>query len=443
MLWDRMESVLKRVLLTIFIFMMAATFSFAEERIWIAPFNSDVIDMASTAFPEVGDYGKWVSGTGTPSSGNYNDRTMLALLGVSQSDYEKVVTFNFNSPVSWKYVSASNSSLYRPFGIDLILKAGTSLNKSNGYVSNHVQIGKVLHLGYSHNTDPSSLTATIIMPRTNGETNTVDGKKYYGSWVDVVLALPGTVNSAGYIDLDGDGEPDPDELEYCKLANAQDYITQFSVTVSSEGSSTVDASHIFILNGYYGTEPEESEDGTVSLLVNRLAAASNLDIKSLVENPTEIAEYSFSMASSYTTSASDRRWTERDYYFFISSDTVGGNEFELRLVGTDGIPLNQYIGVNYVIGLLSDYNTSSSSEPSVWFDGTDSLSYTSSATITSYFPHAEERVETVSTKNVDQRVFSFYDNGSIYIKLPEGTDVDELMAGRYKSYIYFNVVCNK
>ncbi len=433
---------MKRLAVSIFIlFTSLLCLSALEEKVWIAPFNTSVIDMASTAFPEVADNGQWQGGTGTPWGGGYNDRTMLLLLGVSSSSEEQEVTFNFNTAHAWKYVSASNNLLYRPFGIDLILKAGTSIN-SSGYVTNHNQLGKVLHLGYSHNSDPSSLVATITMPRTDGTPNSDYGnKKFYGSWVDVVLALPGTVNSSGYIDLDGDGTPSDEELEYCRLAAASDYITNFTITIKGKDTGTVKASHIVILNGYYITEPEDAADGTVSLMVNRLGAASNLDIKSLVENPIEIADYSFSMSSAYNVSANDKRWTERDYHFFISSDTVGGNKFELRLIGTESFPLNDYIGVNYLIGLLSDYD-SGSSEPRKWFDGTDSL-YSVGVNGTDELPQSQERVETVGTKDVSKRTFSFYDNGKILIKLPAGTNVDDLMAGRYRSYIYFNVVCNK
>ncbi len=430
---------MKRLVSILFLISIALGLLSAEEKVWIAPFNTDSVDMASDWYRPIKSTSgedRWQGGTGKPTEGYYRDNTMLALIGVSGSSEEKTVTFDFNTPKAWKYVSASNDSLYRPFGVDLILKGGKK-DAGNGKVEDHELIQDVIHLGYSTSTDAGSLMATVTMPRTDGVENSINGMKYYGSWVDVILVLPGTVNDAGYIDVYGDGEASERNLQYCRLAPANDYMTQFTVTVSGSESSSI---HTFILNGYYVNEPETTSGGTVSLLVNKADAASNLDIRNLY-TPVKIAEYGFSMASAITTGSTDSKWTERDYYFYLSSDTTGGSDFCLRLVGSEG-ELNAQNGVKYEASIHSEYDTETNPDNWCWFSGQDSIN-TSSATITGVFPHAQERVEVISTKNTGQRVFSFYDDGDLYVRLPADADVSHLLAGRYRSSIYFNVVCNK
>jgi|GEM_PF-5703871 len=427
---------LRRVLTLLFMLMVLAC-AFAEEKAWITPYNVAAIDMTTNDFPGT-TTGVWESSSGRPSSGKYNDDSMIGLIGVSGTSEEKTVTFDFSSAAkAWKYVSSSNSSLCRPFGIDLVLRGGTQSDSTGYIIGNTHKTISVLHLGYYDTsiTEPQQLVASIVLPKTDGSANssTFGGEAYVGAWVDVVLVLPGTVEDAGYIDLNGNDYPDSNELEYCKLGAANDYSTQFTCTLGGESS------HVFVMSGYYNMEPPVTS-GSVALVVNPLSGASNLDIKSLVDNPTEIAEYSFSATSGYVPSGNST-WSNTDYYFFISSDTVGGNKFELKLSGTEGIGLNKYIGVNYVVGLLSSYDSSAS--PSLWFDGTDSLTYTTAHHISSNFPKAQSRVDIAYSYDVSKSIYQFFDTGSIYIKLPSGADVDDLMAGRYKSNIYFNVVTNQ
>lgn len=442
---------MKRHVLTIFILVVLNCLLPAEEeRVWIAPYNTSTIDMTSDWFqPVTGTAPKdwWTGGTGKPPVGYYNNTTMLALVGVSFSSEKKFVTFNFSSPKAWKYVSASNESLYRPFGVDLIMK-GATRNDGGGKVAVHEMIQDVIHLGYSTARTPSELVTTVVLPRTDGEENDINHRKYYGSWVDVILVLPGSVESEGYIDVYNDGGPSERNLEYCKLAPANDFITQFSVIVSDE-QGNVDSTHTFIMNGYYIAEPENTPSGNVSLMLTKLGAASNLDIRSLVSNSERIADYGFSMASSYETDKNDRKWTERDYHFFLSSDTSGGSKFALRKIGTENATMNKYNGINYEVAIHSDYDTEDQSTW-YWFDGSDST-YSAGVNGISSFPLAKERVEALSTKNMNHRSFTFYDEGGIYIRIPqnqssseqENYDVTYLNAGRYRSSIYFNVICNK
>ncbi len=423
---------------------MLATLSAAPdqplvEHVWIAPFNTSVIDMASDMFKPLKDGGYWDTNhkTGRPGEGLYNDDTMLAVVGVAESTEEKEVTFTFNSANPWKYTSASNNSFYRPFGISLSLTGAWSI--SNHQVSNHDKNIQTVHLGYANTTQLNTLEYTMTLPNTDGTENNLTNVKYYGAWIDVVLVLPGTVNSDGFIDLNGNGVAEENELAYCRLAAVDDYYTSFTVTIRGKETNRVDASHTFILNGYYEKEPENSST-SVSLVLNRLPAASNIDIARLEDSPLEIADYSFSVSSSYKTDKNDANWTERDYYFSLSSDNTGSDLFALKLVGTEGASLNQQNSINYVVGLKSDYDTASL--PIYWFDGRNGIG-ASGNTIVQSFPHAQERVETIAPKDRNQRVFSFYDEGKIMIKLPENADISHLLAGRYRSSIYFNVISNK
>lgn len=361
------------------------------------------------------------------SKPGYNENTLVAQVGFNKTTDPVTVEIKFNQS-DWMYQSASQPTLQRPFGLDIIVRQRFY---RDGCPMPHGQTDETVvfyHYGYQ---DGSRGNETVItLPSYNSSTN---GSEYFGqdylwespdhdrpeshsgwdyrlrhdligAWVEFVLVLP---------------EIDSKDLSYT-VGSANDYYASFDITVSGGASGSWHCE----FTGYY--DDPHSGDSSFILNVVPTAAASSINLsESTPKNPDEdgipVGRYWYS-----TTRESSV--TESNYYAFVSSsENPGGSAEKFSLVhqGTDGGEGNE---IAFEIGLESD----DPSKGIKWFDGTTNMNCGTDAFYSS---------RTENMKDLDgATIFQRSDRGNILFRLASDGDTDGLQEGIYSSYIYFHVV---
>lgn len=405
------------------------------------------VDLSSDLFGSHDDKATWAGGDPKKSSAYYYDKQIAAVIGVQNSSAETTITLTFTGN-NWYYLlNGSDTRFKRPFGLDMI----TRVPEKSGS-KNHLTQG-VTHMGrQASNKGDLSYSATMTLPKTDGSEKNSKGNPIYEAWLDVVLVLDPVVNPAtGLVrKLSNNNEDITDENDrfYGYLVSSNDvYTTSFRIDVRS-GDLT--ESYFFMMNGYYVTEIKPFQqfgEYYLNFSVHSNANATSFDIKNLKESQSSIVIGDYSLVTNTVRSDKNGYNPDATAYVFPSSSPLGSNNgglFTLKYVSpitnmTTQSP-NTFNSVSYKVGLLQSNVTL---ENAVWYDGTDTFdSIIDKINGTNSDNSGAKAVQAKTIReysaNTQTQTVRVTDTGNILLQI-DG-NVDNLVAGRYRSDIYLHVV---
>ena len=404
--------------------------------IWFSPYPASFgIDLADTA-TYCGELP-----TNNPGSvvhdktPGYNDNTLVALLGVTETGSESTVTVSFPSDDSkWVYTSASQPEAKREYEIYLIERRRyrywyqyEDLNPSKDSIYRTTDLTESV-VKLSLDSSGGSSTKVFTFPATNGsiwkEDVGSDWAGYgqdgalIGCWLDIVIALPAIA----------------DQAENVVTSPADDYSSELDVEVTG----AVGGNYHLEFTGFYGDDPGY-RGGSVLFNVVPDTVNANSIVLDDIDNGDYIKIGDYSYTTTHDQSKADNE-ANNEYYIFASASespiTPNNSGFVLRLQGTDINSTNKRITVPYTITLVTDSHDIESAR-SVEFDGTDSLN---GSTLTKGLISLGRHESQIGD---DGTLHTYYDNGTIQFKLADTVDQDyinDLIAGVYESKVYFHVV---
>lgn len=445
-----------RRILAVFILLItiAAELLYADSKFYktymSACFN---VNLASTSYPKL-NYSTYNINTLTNyyptnlwSEGAYNNNTLVCIVGVSESEHKVRVKLDFDGERPWCYVSQSNNSNYRPFGIDLVGRIRTNYS---GFLT---QTLNLYHLGYQGSTY-NTAEQTALLPRTNGDSTGSDyvnsgiviDRKFASAWFDVVLVLDPFINTDTGLMIDpnnGKDITDNSNQLYGQLNAIDDYVTSFNITMEEvDDDGTVVGQTVqyhFDLSGYYdGSTTSIPTEKSYSFVVAPYASAQNVDIEGLKTSGAyfDVADYSFNTTSETCHEAQD---TDEYYMFLSSSDdwTATGDYFRLKYISANGTvasTLNDANSVRFKIRAKSSRNSAEKV-----FDGKASRS--NSSTWMS-IPHVSNNTYNNAANGTVGLNHVYTDEGQYAIFFDADSITDNLLYGKYRSNIYCHIVTN-
>lgn len=359
----------------------------------------------------------------------YSDQTMIALIGLSDmtgTRHKIELNVNVVSSKDFEYISASEPYLSRPFALDIVENY-----KDGG--TKRIQ----LEMKDSGN----------IATYTTGEITAEE------VWFDIVLKLPedGLSNALAKSDY------------YVQLEiTATEYADNNRNGVGDEGE--VVSSHgpwPFYISGYI----DEGSPANVSYAMMNIAPtarANAINIDELKNGPPmKIADYFYESMAFMPTGLTDiydegslsySDQAGNPLYVFASSSSDPNDEnadsFKMKMAGfEDEDNLSSAFSFPFAIEMRNEnYVSTKPDENCKTFTGTTPKN------INEMLKGLSEDGTTGDQHDKDpdwfgrggeDRVIYFYDDGEIYIKLPDGYDskqLDDLTAGVYTSRIYIHVV---
>ena len=352
------------------------------------------------------DYDNETNKTGQYGEGTYSNKEMLALITLADIEkkyYTKPFTVSVSCPNGMYLTSLSNPEFKRPFKLYFYpvltgSKRGVPFELSN---SNPV------HLYYpSEDTKFNDFTP-------------FDG---WDLWFDVVLYLPGTVDTSNDRLIDDDGTIYP-------LIKANDYSAIVTISVNHDGASAP-MSMIIPFTGYYDGSaiPLNNAELPVSLGVETYPEASNINLA--VENRGQwitVGRVNLLLNGS------------KKMAMFLSSSPSADVEGDAFIMVKDDLSYDAQLTSVNSIGFEVQMVDTSSGETKL-FDGTAKVNYSDSITSLTDFVLLVNDVVPVdftSTHNSIKKSFRQYE-GEIQVKL-ERSDVT-LLEGRYEGEIYIHVL---
>ncbi len=430
-----MKKILIFILLVLCVVPLFAVTSFYKQlpAMFLVDLNSGIYynHESSTSAP------RWKSGSATTSTSTsiYYDNQIIAVFGVTGATEDVNFTISFNNAVanaSWLYLlDTGDTTISRPFGLDLICKGRNSNNTGENYADfkeNSKSLGPVIHVGLQ---DTSTLTnegkvldsstTTITFP-----TITATELATYGGivWFDVCLVLP-KLNDDGTVELNG--------TTYTVRSSDEVYSAKLTVTVTSGSYSD---HYDLDMTGTYKSSSSSSTDTGLKSMMNVIptAAAKSIGIKGSGEEKIKVADYSYLTESKYIGDSSAKNYYTKNAYIFLSSSSAqgtNGGKFKLRRENESGGYDADSAGnsVTFTAYISSDGSNYTS------FDGT--TTYSSSNT-GSYFTATRKQEASQNT----QEYVRWYSEGSIYIEItPDtGESIGSLLGGKYTETIYIHVV---
>lgn len=454
---------MKRVLaIAIMLLVISSTCLFA--RVWFAPYSASFgADLSRTKTytgldgMRPSDLPENMEDTGP----GYTRETMVALLGVTESSSDTIVTVTFDNSNGWKYQSISQPDATRAFEIYLVYRQryeewDTKLHTPEWGDGDFYNYGEktgtydktveIIHMSQDFETITFPKTDRTLCVDGNGFGETQfdrNGNPYAGDdvsdwlestevligcWVDIILCLPEQEN----------------------ITPANDYYASLDVNVSGGDSGTFHCE----FTGYYDIVPDyvqNSGDVLFNVVPNANASSINLSTANDLIAPDgpglEIGRYSYSTTNPY-----DSQTYKNTYYMFASSSPSAvsndDGQFKLRLQGTDESISNDSIEIPFSIGLVTDGHEIASGVYDErfykWFDGTTDMS----SPVESMKKSLGEGTEQIVGSGT---IYIYYDNGSVLFRLnygnlastPDGQQInpiDKLIAGNYTSKIYFHVI---
>ena len=352
------------------------------------------------------DYDNETNKTGQYGEGTYSNKEMLALITLADIEkkyYTKPFTVSVSCPNGMYLTSLSNPEFKRPFKLYFYpvltgSKRGVPFELSN---SNPV------HLYYpSEDTKFNDFTP-------------FDG---WDLWFDVVLYLPGTVDTSNDRLIDDDGTIYP-------LIKANDYSAIVTISVNHDGASAP-MSMIIPFTGYYDGSaiPLNNAELPVSLGVETYPEASNINLA--VENRGQwitVGRVNLLLNG------------KKKMAMFLSSSPSADVEGDAFIMVKDDLSYDAQLTSVNSIGFEVQMVDTSSGETKL-FDGTAKVNYSDSITSLTDFVLLVNDVVPVdftSTHNSIKKSFRQYE-GEIQVKL-ERSDVT-LLEGRYEGEIYIHVL---
>lgn len=355
---------------------------------------------------------KWASdnqgkGEGQYGTTTYSNQEMLALITLADIEkkyYTKPFTVSVSCPNGMYLTSLSNPEFKRPFKLYFYpvltgSKRGVPFELSN---SNPV------HLYYpSEDTKFNDFTP-------------FDG---WDLWFDVVLYLPGTVDTSNDRLIDDDGTIYP-------LIKANDYSAIVTISVDHDGASAP-MSMIIPFTGYYDGSaiPLNNAELPVSLGVETYPEASNINLA--VENRGQ-----WITVGRVNLLLNDG---SKKMAMFLSSSPSADVEGDAFIMVKDDLSYDAQLTSVNSIGFEVQMVDSSSGETKV-FDGTAKVDYSKSiASLTDFvlLVGSVDPVDFSATHGSTKKSFRQYE-GEIQVKL-ERSDVT-LLEGRYEGEIYIHVL---
>ncbi len=422
------------IMLLISVFSLSAIKT--EEAIWYQNATRDalnVFDLESVFYlPKRGS--TWNSNSA--STGTINSSNYIGHLGVKYCEHN----IKFSVSTTGKFVSQSDPTKYREFCIAMCPR----YEKSNIFGANQGDAGYFWDVETNSaingndravNTKDTGY-AYVISPTTDGSRVYVarNTRAYvWVYWVDLVVIMD---------------ELDSDDLQH--LEENDDYMAH--VTLSWEcysDSGCTDGhsgSYTFALRGYYGSAGSSDQDA-VYFFVTPTTDASNLDIKTMLQDNSEVEIADIQIHTTTRTDTSryslssgwcpGYAWADHVFGFVsASSDYLTSNSDGFLLV-------NQRYGSSTTIPFeINIYDSDGTLNQS--FDGTD---YYHGSTTDEKKAYCVD-ISDVYTSSSDRNGNTFYAVnyfGDVKVQLldPSGaalTNADNAYSGLYTSTIYYHVI---
>ena len=424
---------MKKIIVAILLGLISLSSLFAG--VWFSPYPASFgIDLADT-FTYCGLDTTDASSVEFEKTQGYNDNTLVALLGITETNIDTEVTISFPPDDSaWVYTSASQPDAKREYEIYLIERRRYEYEYDKEYqvwppdfipvyrtVDYTESVVKLSHSSLSDYQDfsfpPTNKTETKQLYGVTKDGGNATGY-LIGCWIDIVIALP-----------------DISEQEQgITTSPADDYSSELDVILTGG----VSGQYHLEFTGFYGDDPGDRGSSVLFNVIPDPVNASTIVLDDLTNSSyVEIGRYS------YTTTidqAKKENEATNDYYIFASASDEptkpNADGFVLRLQGTDKTSKNERITVPYTITLVTDSH-GIDSDRSVEFDGTD---YLSGNTLTKGLESLDRHESQIGS---DGTLHSYYDNGSILFKLASKVNEDyinNLISGVYESRVYFHVV---
>lgn len=409
---------MKRRLYTVIVLLLTlSSYMYAKSSLWFAPYPAAFNVDLSDSYTYCG-----ISSTTNLDNiefrvtDGYNDTTLVALFGVTETDSPTSVTFSFpEGENAFKYISASQPTSTREYSIYLVERRRYEYTYK--LQTQTIDLTVSCTLLSKNNSDKKDYN----FPRTDG-TETIDidvgllGRTGYliGCWIDVVLVLPPIEDGSA-------------------ISPASDYSSYFDVTLSG----AISGDYHCEFTGFYQADPGLSRSSVLFNVVPDIVNATsimlspdNVDIMP-DGNGLEIGRYSYATTIDYQFKGDPNN----QYYIFASSSpspVVQGNKFELRLQGTDTSISNNRITIPYTVTLKTDGRA----DRKVVFYGDD---YVVDGNMLTKGLESLGEPGGMSQIEGDSNVYLYYDNGSILFNLAS-SEIDNLISGVYESTVYFHVV---
>ena len=350
------------------------------------------------------DYDVKGDGYGQKGEDTYANKEMLALItlaGISKDYYTKPFTISVSCPNGMYLTSLSNPEFKRPFKLYFYP------------VMSDKQRGKPFELSNDNPVYQYYPSKDSAMP------NSVTSN--WSLWFDVVLYLPGVVDTSNDRLRDDDGTIYP-------LIKASDYSAIVTISVNHDGADAP-MDMIIPFTGYYdGSEtPVNNAALPVSLGVETYPEASNINLS--VSNRGQwitVGRVNLLLNGS------------RSMAMFLSSSPsadIAGDAFVM--VKDDlshDVQLTSVNSIGFEVQMVDSLGNTKI------FDGTDSVDYSASITSLTNFILLADPVKPVNftdTHGETYKSFRQYE-GEIQVKL-ERSDVT-LLEGRYEGEIYIHVL---
>lgn len=424
---------------SILLLLLVTQLLIADTNSFFAPypssFNVDLSD--TTTYCGVSDPYGFVDGFAP----GYSDQTMIALLGLSNMDtvdrdfwgnvtatYPHAIELKVRvvSANGFEYVSASEPYLSRPFQLDIVENyedGGTKRFKLEAKRSGNVA---------TYTT--GLFTAEEV-------------------WFDIVLKLPneGLSNALAKSDY------------YVQL---EIYATEF---VDNDGDGVCDVEEIvskhgpwpFYISGYID-EGSPANVSYVMMNISPTARANAINIDELKNGqPMKIADYFYESMAFMPGSQTDifdegglsySKQANNPLYVFASSSSdptdTSDDTFKMKMAGfEDEDNLSSAFSFPFAIEMRNvNYDSTKPDENCKTFTGktpTRTNEMLKGLSQDGKTGDKHDKDPDLSDWDGENRVIYFYDDGEIYIKLPDGYDpkqLDDLTAGVYTSRIYIHVV---
>ena len=351
------------------------------------------------------DYDNETNKTGQYGEGTYSDKEMLALITLADIDkayYTRPFTISVSCPNGMYLTSLSNPEFKRPFKLYFY---PVMSDKQRG-VPFELSNASPVYQYY-----PSKDSA---MPKS------VSGN--WSLWFDVVLYLPGEVDTSNDRLIDDDGTIYP-------LIKADDYSAIVTISIDHDGASAP-MSMIIPFTGYYdgSATPLNNASLPVSLGVETYPEASNINLA--VGNRGQwitVGRVNLLLNGS------------RKMAMFLSSSPSADVEGDAFIMVKDDLSYDAQLTSVNSIGFEVQMVDSSSGETKV-FDGTAKVDYSKSiASLTDFvlLVGSVDPVDFSATHGSTKKSFRQYE-GEIQVKL-DRSDVT-LLEGRYEGEIYIHVL---
>ena len=453
----------RKILFAIILILIFSLPLWAFKSMMIVPFEGSFdVPLANEYYKT--NNGEWDYEEGSAFSGNnlvngvctapgkYSNAEIVAiaeLQRVTNEDLEKYkeVTVTVSCPNGMFFVSQSNPAFKFPFELHLFWKdadycdrkeetyLGSSekledLSNGNQHGSHYIDYNDFVSDTAPKTTvpirsdrleyDEEGGLGTLVVPLW---TRSNIGRDI---WADIVLVLPGTVNTSN------------DTVTYNNvvypLIEADDYTALVTITMEYGGKFE---SITIPFSGSYDKDDNQPKESTCSLLVNPYSTAAHLSITEDRGSWVPVGSLDFMLSTAAVTGSTKKL---SDPIIFASSSNIPNpaKADEFRLVHesvTFNTPLTQTNSIGFDVrirNLNADGGTTS-----CVFDGTATEDKVVDDSVSAIKP---AKVDGRLDHNTDDRSYYLY-NGEIEVMMDQGTNV--MLEGRYTGTVYIHVIANE